>query len=821
MRRDDIRFNGKAATVKHHSARGTVTRNAGNFTRGSQLVTHEFWMWFAGIRIPFLIWGVVFAAAVFITFAVALQRHETQLVLMRLWSSIWTMMDFDTTKIVNVTLPTGEVRPMPMGYVPFNAFIAAAWDKAMRCLLGSAIMAVFIAAPLTMWFVDFSKHRGRAILQERHERGAMLVSRQTLLDEVLAHNRDRFAYDCSQFDPPRDPNKVASLSREQGRELGIHQPCALAGIPYPWRLEQSHTMLIGTTGAGKTTQLRSMVAQLRARGQRAVIFDLTGAFVESFFDEGTDTILNPTDQRCRAWTIFNDCEIYADFLSASTALIPSDPGDKEPFWQLAARTLFVETCIKLKEMGETSNAAIAHHLMTADLKRIHAILEDTVAGPLTTEKAARMAESIRSVLNTNANVIRFLPEPSGKEDTDFSIRDWITGEPAPGSILFVTSNHTDLTLTRPLLTLWMDLAVNSLMRMPRTRSLRTWFLFDEVHALHALPAIEHGLQTARNFGGAFVLGIHSFDKLVETYGEQGAVSLAGLARTKLILATADYRSAERCAEFIGNREVRQMDEAYSYGYNNTRDASTLTPRKMIEPLVIPDDITNLPSMHGFIKFPDGFPAARIKLEWQDYPQVADGFIRVTNMDTKPYEPPAGSRSASRPKRAEGEGEGGREAVPRTGPDDEKEVEHTTPPEDDAKLKGELSEAEKAAEAMVVGGDTAAAPLTVPEAGTEPTPTAVPAIPASTGERSSGRGLSAPSHLGARTAEQSEIARAQAQATTTERALGQQEQDRPEEQIMRETREGAGVAPLHPHHHHHQHGDVSPEPELDDDYGIGD
>lgn len=81
-------------------------------------------------------------------------------------------------------------------------------------------------------------------------------------------------------------------------------------------------------------------------------------------------------------------------------------------------------------------------------------------------------------------------------------------------------------------------------------------------ALHALPAIEHGLQTARNFGGAFVLGIHSFDKLVETYGEQGAVSLTGLARTKLILATADYRSAERCAEFIGNREVRQMDEAY-------------------------------------------------------------------------------------------------------------------------------------------------------------------------------------------------------------------------------------------------------------------
>lgn len=92
-------------------------------------------------------------------------------------------------------------------------------------------------------------------------------------------------------------------------------------------------------------------------------------------------------------------------------------------------------------------------------------------------------------------------------------------------------------------------------------------------------------------------------------------------------------TAEQCARYIGNREVRQMDEAYSYGYNNTRDASTLTPRKQVEPLVIADDITNLPSLHGFVKFPDGFPAARIKLEWQDYPQVAEGFLH--RPDPKP------------------------------------------------------------------------------------------------------------------------------------------------------------------------------------------
>src|SRR3546814_7814064 len=55
-------------------------------------------------------------------------------------------------------------------------------------------------------------------------------------------------------------------------------------------------------------------------------------------------------------------------------------------------------------------------------------------------------------------------------DLPFSIRDWITGDKKPGAILFVTSNYIDLPMNRALLTLWMDLAINRLMTLPRTRS---------------------------------------------------------------------------------------------------------------------------------------------------------------------------------------------------------------------------------------------------------------------------------------------------------------------------------------------------------------
>lgn len=627
MARKDIRSNGQNIPLTHHSARGQVQRNSGNFTRGSQLLTHEMLMWFSGAKLPVIVWFFVFLAAWFIILSLKLDEHGFQLVCMKLYAMLWDWIALDPNKRVNVTLPSGEILRTIMAVVQQIPEVQQAWSVAMRALLGAFLVSVFLTIPLSIWFVDISQGRGRRILQERHERGAMLVTRDILYSEVSRHNFAKYEEEARQHFPGMSPAKVLQLPFAERKAAGIHHPYSLAGIPYPHRMEQSHTMLIGTTGSGKTTELRSLVRQMRDRQDTAVIFDLTGAYVEAFYDPARDTILNPMDLRCPAWSIFNDCTTHSEFTAAAAALIPSDGGSSEPFWALAARTLFIEMCIRLQERGQTTNLALSENLMTADLKRVHRFLANTIADPLTAPEAARMAESIRAVFNTNAQVLRFLPD----DGEPFSIRDWITRDKKPGSILFITSNYVDLAMNRALLTLWMDLCINRLMTMPRTRSLRTWFMFDELGALHKLPAIENGLQTARAFGGAMILGIHSFEKLVEVYGEQGARNLASLARSKLILATADLDTAEQCARYIGNREVRQMDEAYSYGYNNTRDASTLTPRKQVEPLVIADDITNLPSMHGFVKFPDGFPAAPVLLEWKDYPQVAEGFVPRPNL----------------------------------------------------------------------------------------------------------------------------------------------------------------------------------------------
>ena len=104
------------------------------------------------------------------------------------------------------------------------------------------------------------------------------------------------------------------------KAAGIHHAYSMADVPFPWRTEQAHTIMIGSTGTGKTTQMRALIAQMRVRRDRAVVFDLTGAYVEAFYNPDTDTILNPMDERCPSWSVFGAAKNHAEFTGIAAAL---------------------------------------------------------------------------------------------------------------------------------------------------------------------------------------------------------------------------------------------------------------------------------------------------------------------------------------------------------------------------------------------------------------------------------------------------------------------------------------------------------------------
>lgn len=620
-----------------------------SFTRGSQLIGHFVFMFAAGLRAPLWLAALTLGGIVGWRLYDGLSGHEHYLILTRLQGLAWRFMEFDPTKAVTVKLMDGGTVQLPYGELLAWPPLALAWKRMIEVATGGLETGALALAPLLAGYFWYSRRFGAEAKERRHERGAALVGLPELRREIEARNAPERKTQLREIFGPTWPLKSRLTSQADMDRAGIYRPYALAGVPFPWGREQSHAMLIGTTGTGKTVLLRDLLAQARERQASAVVFDLTGAFIEAFYDPQRDVILNPLDERCPYWSIFDECEDEAEFTAVAEALVPHDGGTSEPFWIHAARMLFVETCMRLKALGRATNQALATELMTADLKHVHRLVQGTVADPITAPEAARMAESVRAVFNTNAKALLSLPEMP-RDGEVFSVKRWVWGQRAPGSLLFLSARYVDMSLARVLLTMWMDQAINTLMTTERARTPKLWFMLDELGALHRLPALEKGLQTARQYGGAIILGIHSFAKLRDTYGENMANTLASLARTKIILATADRITATWGSDFIGHAQFKDVDESYSYGYNNVRDAVSMTPRRVVEPLVLPDQIMNLPSLVGYVKFPDGFAAASLKIPVRNYPEVAHGFMKRRDAGAPSPLAPAGERGA---------GEGGR------------------------------------------------------------------------------------------------------------------------------------------------------------------
>jgi hypothetical protein len=123
-----------------------------------------------------------------------------------------------------------------------------------------------------------------------------------------------------------------------------YRPSHLATVSYPWRLEQSHAMLIGTTGMGKTVALSDMIRRGPGKGQRCVVFDLTGAFIEHFYDPERDIILNPLDARCPQWSVFDECRTKANSGRPPKRSCPTT-GAARSSSGCSPRMLFVEMCL--------------------------------------------------------------------------------------------------------------------------------------------------------------------------------------------------------------------------------------------------------------------------------------------------------------------------------------------------------------------------------------------------------------------------------------------------------------------------------------------
>lgn len=412
---------------------------------------------------------------------------------------------------------------------------------------------------------------------------------------------------------------VKKIIRAQNRlsdlVFGIEQ------LPLPRLAELQHLLVHGTTGTGKSTVIKALLDHIRHRGERAIVYDKSCNLVSQFYQPQRDRLLNPLDQRGADWSIWQECRDKTDFDNLAAALIPMTANAQDPFWVNAARTIFAAAAFRLRQEKNPRILSLLRSLLTADIGQLQLLLRGTEAETLMSEKTEKTAISIKSVLATYLKSLCYIHD----QDNPFSIRQWIQQDQLQ-EWLFISSLGDRHESLKPLITAWLDIAINALLSLPENSNRRIWVILDELGSLQQLPYLTSALAEARKFGGCFVVGVQSIAQLAKTYGFEGGREISSLLNTRFMFRVPDPDIAQWSARNLGETTLEEVREGISYGANTIRDGVSIQRIEVQKPVVPPSEIQRLNDLTCYVRLPGSYPITLLHMAYPHRPVLQSPFV---------------------------------------------------------------------------------------------------------------------------------------------------------------------------------------------------
>ena len=386
-------------------------------------------------------------------------------------------------------------------------------------------------------------------------------------------------------------------------------------VPLPAQLETRHLAMIGTTGSGKTTVLRQMLDGIEVRGEAALVYDTSGAFVAHYYrPERGDIILNPFDARCAFWTPFGEMAHPADADRIATQLITETGEHDRDIWLETSRILVANMIRALWREGKGTLPDLLDALQTRTKEDLKAWLGNTSSARTFADDADRATGSVLFMLAKASNLIQFL-RASGAAEASFAFRDFIGGLDASAGAkpwIFVPRKEDFFEASKPLLACWLECAASAVLGLGPSADRRIWFILDELADLPRVDNLARLLPEGRKFGAAVVLTFQALGQMRHRYGPQLAEAILGCCNSKLFLQTIDSETRSWASKTIGECEVEipMMTDALAEG--DGRPRTTLSKIRKIRPAVLESEL-RLPKYEGYLLLPDALPVARIAL----------------------------------------------------------------------------------------------------------------------------------------------------------------------------------------------------------------
>ena len=429
------------------------------------------------------------------------------------------------------------------------------------------------------------------------------------------------------FEGPEAERYARRLNIEAKR--GTTLPLTLAGVAIPFEDETKHFKFMGTTGSGKSTAMRELLAGALRRGDRAVIADPDGAFLSRFYNRARgDVILNPFDPRSAKWDLFAELKNPYDIDQMARAFIP-DRGNADPTWTGYGRTFFAAIvkqarALEVRDMGE-----LYRLLTAAKREELQILVEGTPAAPFLEAGNEKFFGSVRSTTSDSTKCLEYICAQRG---SGFSVREWIK---EGRGVLFLPYQADQIAALKSIISTWMRLAIFQTLSLGEG-DWRLWFAVDELDALGPIDGLSDALPRLRKFGGRCAIGFQSISQVSTTYGPGVAQAMVENCGNTLVLrcSASEHGGTSRFASrLIGEREVVRIANSVSRsnagGFMGTsHNTQGTSEHHATESAVMAAEIEQLPDRSGFMKFASQPAWIRVSFPYFDVPKVAEPFVQA-------------------------------------------------------------------------------------------------------------------------------------------------------------------------------------------------
>jgi type IV secretion system protein VirD4 len=354
---------------------------------------------------------------------------------------------------------------------------------------------------------------------------------------------------------------------------------------------ETHTLIIGATGSGKTScMVNPLVNILTKKGESMIITDPKGEIYEKnagfLRDRGYNIILlnfrNP--QKGNAWNPLTlPYKLYkegnsdkANELLRDLAInILHEEKTDDPFWQNTAADFFsglaqalfqdakedeinLNSMILMLTTGEERYGASTFIKEYFSTKEVSNPAYMNVAGTINAPNETK--GSIISVFRQKVNVFAMAENLSEMLSySDFNMTDIGNGKTAVFLII-----QDEKKTYHALATIFVKQVYESLIDVAQENGgklkIRTNFILDEFANLPPLKDITTMITAARSRLIRFNLIIQNFAQLNETYGEHQAETIKGNCGNTLYLLSSELKSLEEISKLAGERKIKKKDK---------------------------------------------------------------------------------------------------------------------------------------------------------------------------------------------------------------------------------------------------------------------